>query len=181
MNDPSPPPPWDPAASAQSLARYGAWLNETARSTFLSDKTHVELFFLVLPDGQIALGNAPPGMNRQELVGRVKQAVQDNNIYGVVHVMEAWTYIPRGPNDHTYKQVLAGEMKVAELKPEDRTEALVVRMEGRDGAHHLWINPIRRLADGVALDPAVEMDHPVRGQMASFFPPDDTARRAQPS
>ena len=55
-------------------------------------------------------------------------------MYGVAHILEAWVYVPKKPNDHTMKQLLAGEMAVADLKRGDKTEALVVRYECRDGS-----------------------------------------------
>lgn len=169
MKPAAPAPPWDAADTAKSLWSYGLWLTETARATFLADGTHVEIFFLVLPDGQMALGQPPLDMDRGHLTRTLKQTVEKNNICGVIHVVEAWTYIPRQPNDHTFKQLAAGEMKVSQLKPEDRTEALMVRLETRAGVNHLWLSPILRDAAGVSLGEPLDIDQRMEGRLGTFF------------
>jgi hypothetical protein len=91
-------------------------------------------------------------------------------IFGVVHVVEAWVYIPRRLNDPAMKQLETGEMKVADLRREERSEALIVRCEGRDGSQRMWINQVLRpKTGGVALADAVEMEDEVKGRFASLF------------
>ncbi len=69
------------------------------------------------------------------------------------------------------KQILAGEMAVADLKKGDKTEALVVRYECRDGFQRMWIKPILRPKDGVALADPVEMGDEAGGRFWSLFSP----------
>jgi hypothetical protein len=145
------------------------WLNETARETFLRDGTHMEIFFLNQADGQGGIVPPPPGMERDAFIRVLKQAIRDHAIYGVVHVAEAWAYLPRQPNDHTFKQVVAGEIAVADLAPGDKRESLMVRMESRDGDHRVWLSPIVRSADGVALADAIEMEEPMGGRLGTLF------------
>lgn len=52
----------------------------------------------------------------------------------------------------------------------DKTEALVVRYECRDGTQRMWINPIvRPKTGGEALGDALEMGETAEGRFASLF------------
>jgi hypothetical protein len=65
-------------------------------------------------------------------------------------VGEAWVrYAETGPSDHTLKQVIDGEIRVSELRPEDRREALTVTAHTRDGYAHTWIEETRRVGGGI--------------------------------
>ena len=78
--------------------------------------------------------------------------------------------MPKHPNDHTYRQIIGGEIAVSELKPGDKSEALVVRYECRDGAQRMWISPIiRSKTGGVALGDALEMGETAEGRFTSLF------------
>ena len=94
---------------------------------FLKAGTHVEIYFLFSKDGQGTLIQVPPGMDRETFMANLKETMLKMGSYGVIQIAEVWTYLPPRPNDHTFRQVLEGEIKVSELKPEDRTEALLVR------------------------------------------------------
>lgn len=115
MDDSAQLPAWDAADPSGSMRRTADWFVEEARATFLKDGTHVELFFLYRQDGQGTMGNPPPKMDRDQFTQMLRQTIQMNDIFGVAHVVEAWVYIPRKPNDHTMKQILAGEMGVGEM------------------------------------------------------------------
>ena len=78
--------------------------------------------------------------------------------------------MPRKPNDDTMRQILVGEMAVSDLKRGDKTEALVVRYECRDGTQRMWISPIvRPKTGGVALRDPLEMGETAEGRFASLF------------
>ena len=109
-------------------------------------------------------------MARDQFTQVLRQTIRMNDIYGVVHIVEAWVYVPRKPNDHTMKQILDGEMVVPDLKKGDKTEAPIVRYECRDGAQRMWISPIvRPKAGGVALGDALEMGETAEGRFGSLF------------
>lgn len=108
-------------------------------------------------------------MDRDQVVEILRQTIRANDIYGVVHVCEAWTYFPKALKDHTLAQVMEGEIAVPELRPGDRTEALTVRMESRDGASRMWMSPIARPPTGVALADAIEWPHPPGGRFVGLF------------
>ncbi len=101
----------------------------------------------------------------------LRQKIPYDNTFGVVHILEAWVFVPKHPNDHTLKQILAGEMAVADLKRGDKTEALVVRYECWDGTQRMWINLILRPKDGVALADPVEMGDVAGGRFGNLFSP----------
>ena len=167
----SPPyPDWVMADASGSMRRTAEWFVEEARRTFLTDGTHVELFFLFQEDGNYSMGPPPPDMPKVQFVSVLRQKIRYDNTFGVVHILEAWVFIPKHPNDHTMKQILAGEMAVADLKNGDKTEALVVRYECRDGSQRMWISPIiRPKTGGVALGDALEMGETAEGRFASLF------------
>lgn len=61
-------------------------------------------------------------------------------------------------------------MRVADLRREERIEALVVRYECRDGTQRMWISPIvHPKTGGVALGDALEMGETAEGRFASLF------------
>lgn len=166
----TPPPDWNEADRAASFLAYTNWLNETARLTFLKDKTHVELFFLVQPDGKAGIGMPPPGMDRDKVAAMLRTSIREHGIYGLVHVVEAWTYFPKQAHDHTFSQILQGEIAVSELRPEDRREALLVHSQSREGANCMWMSPIVRTGqDGVALADAIEWQNPPSGRFGNLF------------
>ena len=111
----NPYPDWDTADPVASMRRTAEWFVEEARTTFLTDGTHVELFFLFKDDGSYSMGPRPPDMPKDQFMAVLRQRIRDDNTLGVVHILEAWVYIPRKPNDHTMKQILAGEMGVGEM------------------------------------------------------------------
>ncbi len=170
MDDSAPLPAWDNRDPSGSIRRQANWFVEQARATFLKDGTHVELFFLYDRNGKGSMGPPPPGMPKHQFIEALKASIRQNDIYGVVHIVEAWVYIPKKPNDHTMKQILAGEMAVSDLKKGDKTEALIVRYECRDGSQRMWISPIvRPKTGGVALGDALEMGETAEGRFASLF------------
>ena len=48
-------------------------------------------------------------------------------------------------------------------------ESLILRYECRDGTQRMWISPIVRTKDGVALADALEMGETAEGRFASLF------------
>ncbi len=162
-------PPWNPDDLTASFKTYTDWMLEQVKATFLRDKTHVELFFLVMTDGQVALGAPPPDQPREQVISKIRDAVKMHHIYGVIHVAEAWTYLPKSANDHTYRQILDGEIPVSQLKPEDRTEALTYRIQSRDGVHCLWLHPIQRDEESLRLAAPIVVEGTPGGKFESFF------------
>jgi hypothetical protein len=160
---------WDEANPAVGLRRMADYFREHAIQTFLNDKTHVELFFLVNRQGEAQVVPAAVLPDRDQLMAALRAHVQANDVYGVIHIVEAWSYHRREGPDHTFTQIMSGEIKVSELRDEDRAEVLMVRMENRDGDHRLWSMPIQRDGDKVTLGKPIESDDPPGGRFASFF------------
>ena len=163
------PPVWKASDPQASLRRRADWLNEKARRTFLLDKFHTEMFLLFRADGQSGLVQPPPKVDRDVFVGALKDAIRQNDIYGVVHIVEAWSYFRKQQQDHTLTQLMMGEMAVSDLKNGDREEALMVRVESRDGLNHLWLSPIVRKGKEVALAEPMEMSEELSGRFGSLF------------
>lgn len=136
---------------------------------FLKAGSHVEIYFLFTRDGQGTMIQVPLGMVREAFMANLKATMRKLGSYGVIQIAEVWTYLPPRPNDHTFRQVLEGEIKVSELKPEDRTEALLVRYQSSDGNQCVWVNVIQRKASGVALAEAIELHDKADGRFGSLF------------
>ena len=66
-------------------------------------------------------------------------------------------------------EFLKGEIAVSQLKPGEKSEALMVKVESRDGLTHVWLSPIVRSPDGVALAAPMEITEPTGGRLGSFF------------
>lgn len=163
-----PMPPWDKSNPAGSLRRLGEWYNERARGMFLKAGKHVELFFLFGQDGHGTMIQPQPGMDREAFMANLKGTIKATNAYGVIQIGEVWAYIPPRPGDHTYRQVLEGEMKVSELKEGDKTEALFVRYQSLED-QCFWVSPILRKGTGVSLGEAIEFRNKADGRFGSLF------------
>lgn len=160
---------WNPNDRAACFRQFAEGLVAQSKAIFLADRCHGEMFFFVTPNGEALVIPAPPKMDRDELVVNVRQTVQQQDIYGVVHIVEGWTYFAQRPHDHTITQIIEGEIRVSELRPEDRTEALIVMMESREGAHFLWLTPILRDEETVTLGETVEYPDPPNGRFSKLF------------
>jgi len=132
-------PKWDNDNISDSFSRYAEFLHEKAKWMFLKDKTHVELIFAIQPSGtgNIILVQG----DRDAFVANLKQMIQNSDIIGIVHICESWMH---SGDDHITKQIMWGEMRVSDLKPEHRTEALVVSAQSKGGKSFAWIDPIIR-------------------------------------
>jgi hypothetical protein len=136
---------------------------------FRKDKTHCQILFLFSDAGLVSVNPVPANTAAGALAAGVRQAVLENGLYGVIMIAEAWTYLPKRAKDHTAVQIMCGEMNVADLKDDDRTEALIVRLEGRDGGHLTWLDPIIRTGDDVTLGEGVVLGPEQCLKLASFF------------
>ena len=162
-------PAWNPVDKEESLHRLAAAFNELARLTFLRDGTHVPLAFLVDEGGELGLIPPMPG-DPADFIALVKSQVSARQAYGVLHIAETWAYLRRSPADHTFTQVALGEMRVSDLQPGDKTEALMVRMESRSGASRIWFSPILRGGPAkVSLGDAILLEEPPGGRFDTFF------------
>jgi hypothetical protein len=115
------------------------------------------------------MGPPPPDMPKDQFAAVLRQRIRDDNTLGVVHILEAWVYIPKKPNDHTMRQIPSCEIAVVDLKRGDKAEAQVVRYECRDGTQRMWISPIMRAKAGFALGAALELGDDVSGRFGTFF------------
>ena len=151
MQDNDIQPLWDPDDKPGSLKAYAEWLHREAVRVFRKDKTHCQILFLFKDAGLVSVNPVPANTAADALTAGVRQAVLENGLYGVILIAEAWTYLPKRAKDHTAVQIMYGEMNEANLKDEDRAEALMLRMESRDGGHLTWLDPIIRTGDDVTL------------------------------
>ena len=142
------------------------YCNELARRKFLQDGAHEEVFMFFKSDeenGQLAFVQPPQDMDRESFCRVLKNNIRGQDIETIVHIVEIWTYAPKRPNDHTWKQIQEGEIAISQLKEGDKEEALMVSVACRGGAEYGYSNAILRTKDGIALA------DPVRGSYAHFL------------
>lgn len=144
-------PLWNPSAKSASIRKWAEHLHTEAKRVFLQDKTHAHILFMFQDAGPTSITPVPPKTPHHQVHSAISRAVREHNLYGVIHVGEAWTYFPKGKKDHTAFQLLDGEMRVSDLKDGDKTEALYLRMESRDGDCVVYLNQIVRHGDTVGL------------------------------
>ncbi len=78
-------------------------------------------------------------------------------------------HMATSPDDHILKQVVAGEIKVSQLQPEHRQEALMVSAQSRDGWATSWVDRIaRNPAGGISLAGCTEFSD-FRGRFGKVF------------
>ena len=141
-------PDWNPADPLASFKRFALFIHDKAKETLLRDKTHAEMFFCLDLKGQghIVLWQEK---DRNLQANWIRQHINDHYLYGIVHVCEAWAHFAKQPNEHTQKQLEAGEMRVSQLRPEHRSDVLTVLAQSRDGYSHSWVDEVlKNKADG---------------------------------
>ena len=166
MNE-EPIPAWDKADPAGSFKAFANAIHTQAREAFLQDKTHAEILFLMPLDGQGQLVQVTD-QDRDKLADSLRQYVTEHYTFGVLHIAEGWIRLKEGKNDHIFRQIEAGEMKVSDLKEEHRKEALSVTAQSRDGYSVLWVDEIVRDGSSISLKPAIVF-HDVEGRFGKLF------------
>jgi hypothetical protein len=136
-------PQWEPSNPSGSFQKFADYMHDQAKNYLLDDGYHAEMLFFMPLDGKGTLV-LPKGDDRDEMAQWVRDYIAKHYIFGLVHVCESWVKFNSSPNDHTVKQIVAGEIKVSELKPEHRTEALSVSAQSRDGFSLNWIDEMVR-------------------------------------
>jgi len=145
MKPDMPQPEWDKLTPSESFFTYAEWLHEQAMDTFLEDKTHAQILFLFSEEeGLVSINQIPPNTTDKQLLNGVRQAIGEHNLYAVITLAETWTYFPKKKHDHVITQLVHDEMGVADLRDDDKTECLMLRMESRDGDGLVWLNRIIR-------------------------------------
>ena len=139
-----PKPEWNPADPSGSLRRFAEWVHEMAKYQFMKDGSHIHLFFLFQKDGEGSIVPVNGKIDHNRLPEALKEKICRENIYGIVHVAEGWSYFSPDPQDHTKKQLIHGEMRVSDLRDKDKTEVLLVIMQSRDDDYCCWLDPIIR-------------------------------------
>jgi hypothetical protein len=150
-------PLWNPSAKSASIRKWAEKLHEQSKQVLLADNTHAHILFLFKDDGPVSISPVPPKTPHEQIYTGILQAIKEHNLYAVIHVGEAWMYLTK-EKDHTAFQLLSGEMRVSDLNDADKTEALYLRMESRDGDCVVYVDRIIRkdgqveLRDGRTVD-----------------------------
>ena len=141
-------PEWNSNDPRASLLAQWEFFHEHAQQVFLKDGTHLEILFILADDGTMQPVPIAEPMTREEVSAKLREQLPGSQVYGLIHIAEAWAYLPKGPNDHTQKQLEWGEMSISSLRHEDKTELLLVSLLSRDGDSVAWIDEIVREEEG---------------------------------
>ena len=142
---------WSPNVESECIRNWTESLHAEAKRLLIQDRTHASLLFFFNKDrGLIAVNPVPYDIDLAQLNVAVENVVNEHDLYGVVFICETWAYFMK-EKDHTAFQLLDGEMKVSDLNSEDKREALMVRMENREGDCFEYFDEIVRDENGVTL------------------------------
>ena len=164
---PFPAPGWDAARPGESFRALAVAVHGRAKEVLLRDGFHAEMFFFIPLDGQghIVLWRS----NDRELEAEwLRDHIAEHYIFGLVHVVEAWMRIAEKPGDHILRQVMEGEIRVSELRPEHRQEALMVSAQSRDGWAMSWVDRMLREKGRLSLGGCTEFGD-FRGRFGKVF------------
>ena len=160
-------PGWDASKAADSFRAFARHIHGMAKDVLLRDGRHAEMFFFMPLSGRghIALWRS----NERDLEAEwLRRHIRESYAFGVVHVVETWMRLAP-PGDHVLRQVMGGEIKVSELRKEDRKEALMVGAQSRDGWATSWVDEIIRDGAGKLSLGACREFGDFRGRFGGLF------------
>lgn len=166
---PPPKPPWNPAEKSACLMHWGKWMHDEAREIFNKNGSHGKWLFMFDDSGARSAYAVAPNTGPDELVLAVREAVHKHNPFGVITMSEGWVYLPKQWMDHTSRKILDGEMTVSDLRPDDRTEVFMIRLESRAGDCLTWIDPIVRQDGRATLGGGMLVPRERSHKLASYF------------
>lgn len=144
-------PKWISQEASACIRNWTDFLHTEAKRLMTQDGTHACMLFLFNKEsGLISVNQVPPNINHNELDEAVANTIGAYDLYGVILICETWTYFIK-EKDHTAFQLLDGEMNVSDLNDGDKREALMVRMENRDGDCLVYLDEIMRDKNSVVL------------------------------
>ena len=142
------PPEWNKDDKPNSLRTWIERLNAEARRQFLTDGTHLEIFFLFNDEG---LMNIAPiaGMDKEMILSGLKRTLDEKNGYAYIHIVEA-----------TARAV----DRAAEA------DSLLLHAESRDGLSTAFFSTVAMKGDEKLLLDAVEVDgSKLEGRFTGIF------------
>ena len=160
-------PGWDASKAADSFRAFARHIHGMAKEVLLRDGHHAEMFFFMPLSGRghIALWRS----NDRDLEAEwLRRHIREHYAFGVVHVVETWMRLAP-PEDHTLRQIMDGEIKISELRKEDRKEALMVSAQSHDGWALSWVDEILRDGAGKPLLGACREFNDFQGRFGKVF------------
>lgn len=133
------PPQWNTSAPLDSFKRFAGAIHDKAKAVLVEHRGHCEMLFFMPLNGTGHLVQWH-GRDRDQEADWVRQHIHEHYVYGLIHVVEAWVHWAQNRSEHTVRQLMAGEMSVSQLRPEHRTECLMVSAQTRDGWSNCWVD-----------------------------------------
>lgn len=145
-------PKWIANSKSSCMLEWTDYLHTEAKRLFNQDGTHGNMMFsFSKEEGLISVNLIPPNTDNDQLNEAISNAVSEHGLYSVIVIGETWMY-PIKEKDHTAFQLLDGEMRVSDLNDKDKKEALMIRMENRDGDCLVYLDEIIRDKSGHSLN-----------------------------
>lgn len=143
-------PEWNAENKEESLKQWIEMLNAEARRQFLSDGSHIEIFFLFNDEGIMEVVPIV-GMEKDEIVSELKKILSERNGYAFIHIAEATA-------------------KAMDSAAE--ADSLLVHAESRDGLSTAWFSTVAKKGDEKLLLDAVKVDgSKLDGRFTHIFQP----------
>jgi hypothetical protein len=143
-------PRWNSQEPDASLIALWEFLHAQAQTMFLQAGTHLEILFIVGADGTLQPQPIAAPMTHDEITHMLREQLPGSSVYGLIHIGEAWAYIPKGKGDHTHKQLRLGEMGVSDLNADDKIDVLATSLLSRAGDTRARLDEILRETDSTA-------------------------------
>ena len=144
-------PKWTTGEESACIGKWTDYLQQSKTTIFSGWNTWQHVVFVYQGGRPCFCGfSFPPNIDQDQLNAAISDAVNQHNLYGVIFIGEIWMYVIK-EKDHTAFQLLDGEMKVSDLRDGDKREALMVRMESRDGDSLIYLDEIIRNDNGIIL------------------------------
>ena len=159
-------PEWNPNDRQASIMIFGNFIHEMAMNSFLQDKYHPQVI-ISLYDDKVGkdMYTVPSEQSQEDTVRYLKDKIQANNLYGIIHIFTGITHFPE--EEHTIKQWVSKNLP-DNLPAGQTKETLVVNIQSRD-IIHTFIDEIVRYGDEVCFGKHYEAKNLVAENMERLF------------
>jgi hypothetical protein len=164
-------PQWNNQEPDASLVALWEFLHGQARTMFLQAGTHLEILFIVGADGALQPQPIAAPMTREDITHMLREQLPGSSVCGLIHIGEAWAYVPKGKGDHTHKQLRLGEMGVSDLNADDKFEVLATSLLSRAGDTRAILDEILRETDSTATLGRIIQANDARFPLGNVFTP----------
>ena len=143
-------PNWQSEDKLKSVREYAEWLNDNARTMFLSDHAHMEILFLLSDDGSASTVAVPVEQDRDQIFASVAEQVKQEELFAAIQIVQRPVIVPN----------------VADQGP---LESVLVYAQTRDGSSWMLVNLVVETETELLLEPAITVESPQDALLPRFF------------